>query len=355
MIPMAERCEKCNRRRIVGLGWQKMFAWEHYCPKCIALLRAERLATEKEAEPRTRGEFARLNAMRHELEAVATGKVTLPECLRAVCVELAGRGLKEVQEDAGNILENMEPDPKIDWFKADGKVGGGWYSKARQLDYIANKIDPVVVPIHRVLADLVAQGDCKDVRTLVAGCLALTQVLKPRPRYFNFKGGFPVDQLVALASLDRAATVGALCAALCDPHKPQEHISIILALGKIGDPHATTALMTLLDDKDWASCAACALSDIGGEEVVVPVALSVRHFASGNYECWNSRDYIVERLGRWVRPGSSTYKKLAIIRDEGHESPELSDPNQVDVLYVMGYVAHKILQNVGGPAGAEAA
>ena len=360
-----KRCYKCKRLRIIGLGWQKLW-WDLYCPKCMALLRAERLANEEASEPKARGEFARLNAMREELWRVAEGRVALPECLRGACVELAARALHEVQQQAASALQNIEPETETEWYEADGKVGGKWFLKAQQLDYVAKKVDPVLVPIHGLLSDLVAQGDCTDARTLVANCLALARVVGLDPRYFDFNGGFPVDQLVALATRDRGATVEALCAALSTPgEKAIKRTSaavrscVIVALGKIGDPRARTALLTVLEEEDawgsWASSAACALSDMGDDAVVIPVVRSVRQFASGNYVDWNSRDYIAERLGKWVRAGTTVYEELARIRKEGYESPRLADPDKVDVPFVIAYVANTILKSADRFAGTAAA
>lgn len=300
---MPASCSRCNRMKLFEKGWISE-SGKLYCPDCWAIILTEREAEmrkfkeelkrwSEEAKCKQDRIMVQIDEIRQQLELYSSGKMPLQDEFTATSIILAQYGLSCID----NALAIKENDLK------------------RLEENFERIIIPVVKPIVVALNRITMQDDSTNINDLIYLCLDLIKVRDIHLMYVS-DIEFPVDIMIQLFKVDRATTLKKLCQIVCDSNvEPRVKNIFITALGRIGDKKSVDTLLNLLkeDNNDWGmiNSAACALADIGDERAVITIIGAIeRHLFTGNFQDWTARDYIAERIGKLVRPGTNLYQEI---------------------------------------------
>jgi hypothetical protein len=278
-----------------------------YCPECWAIILTEKGEKIRKFEEELKGWSVeakckqdqirvQIEEMRQQLELYSSGKMLLQEEFATTSIALAQYGIGVL-----NHAFSMVKDDNFQSLK----------------ENFERNIKPVVRSILGTLDRIKFQDILANVNDLIHLCFQLTKVNDLLCMvYYLDDIKFPVDILVHLGEVKCATVLEKLCQIVCDSNvEPRIKNVFIIALGRIGDKRSVDTLLNVLKEgsNDWGiiNSATCALADLGDERAVMSIIGAIeRYIYTGDFHDWTARNYIAERLGKMVRPGTDLYQEI---------------------------------------------
>lgn len=344
---MPARCSRCNRLKLFEKGWVSD-SGKLYCPDCWAIILTEREAEmrkfkeelkrwSEEAKCKQDQSRAQIYEIRQQLELYSSCKMPLQDEFTATSIILARYGLSCID----NTLAIKDNDLK------------------RLEENFERIIIPVVKPIVVALNRITMQDNSTNINDLIHLCLELTKASDIRLIYVS-DIEFPVDIMIQLFKIDHETTLKQLNQIVFDPNIDSRVKNIfIVALGRTGDKRSVDTLLNVLkednDDGGMINSSACGLADLGDERSVMPIIGAVeRRIYSGNFGDWKARNYIAERIGKLVRPGTDLYQEIC---NKWRQLKKIYGVTELDVTikYTLLPVLEKVLVDSGGYEAVEIA